>query len=295
MDEYKFGYPYTGGPYDPRNNGGYPQQPYQRPPFPAPGPQQPYSNGGYPSQPGTNGPQDGMQFMTGEGFKPLSKQERDAAARIAAETDLSLAEYTVVRREFFAHKFDPTLTIRSNAIVFNNACISKMEEVVYIQVLINTDRNKLVIRPCNEGARDAIRWCIQKEDKRKSRQISCTTFASKLYDMMGWQTLYCYKMQGTRVDYQGEQLYVFDLESSEVFIPTMQESSTPNVKPRKKYVSQFPAEWQNSFGLPVEAHAESTRVNLMEGFDMVNVDKKADPEQMPMEMIDQETGEVTKV
>ena len=97
--------------------------------------------------------------------------------------------------------------------MFNNACITRLEEVVYIQVLINPATKKLVIRPCGEGARDAIRWCIAKDEKRKTRQISCKPFADKLYEMMGWETLYRYKLQGSKINFQGEELYVFDLTS----------------------------------------------------------------------------------
>ena len=45
-----------------------------------------------------------------------------------------------------------------------------------------------------------------------------------------------------------------------------------------------------------EARSIGTQINLLEGYEMV--DEKAGlgmPEQMPMELIDQETGEVTKV
>ena len=58
----------------------------------------------------------------------------------------------------------------------------------------------------------------------------------------------------------------------------------------------YPANWRDSFGLPVMDHTSSTQINLLEGYEMV--DEKAGlgmPEQMPMELIDQETGEVTKV
>ena len=238
---------------------------------------------------------DGVQILTGEGFKPLSKQERDEAALAAAAANFSFNGYQVVRREFFSHKFDPTLTIKNNSIIFNNACISKLDQVVYVQVLINPDSNKLVIRPCDEGARDAVRWCIAKEDKRKSRQISCSMFTAKLYDMMGWETLYRYKMQGSRIDYQGEKLYVFDLSSTEIFIPTTQEGTNPDEKPKKKTICRFQADWRDSFGLPVEEHEKATQVNLAEGFNMVGMENGQIPEQLPMEMIDQETGEVTKV
>ena len=102
----------------------------------------------------------GPQVLTQNGFKPLSREERAEAARIAAEAGFSFDGYQVVRREFFSHKFDPTLTIKGNSITFNNSCITKLEDAVYIQVLINPEEEKLVIRPCDEGAKDAIRWMI---------------------------------------------------------------------------------------------------------------------------------------
>lgn len=94
---------------------------------------------------------------------------------------------------------------------------------MYVQILVNPTTEKLVIRPCAEGARDAIRWCVVRDDKRKSRQITCGLFTAKLYDLMGWEALYRYKLQGTRINYQGEQLYVFDLTSTEAFLPQTKE------------------------------------------------------------------------
>ena len=295
MDEKKYSYPYGGNPYPPRNAGPYPPQyPPQRQAFPPLQQPQLPQQGLTPTQ-NADRLLDGTQILTGEGFKPLSRQEREEAARIAAEAHFSFDGYQVVRREFFSHKFDPTLTIRNNGIVFNNACISKLDEVVYVQVLINPDTGKLVVRPCDEGARDAVRWCIARDDKRKSRQISCSMFTAKLYDLMGWETLYRYKMQGTRISYQGEQLYVFDLTSTEVFIPTTQDTGEPEGKPRKKTAVRFLENWRDSFGLPVAEHTASTQIDLNEGYGMMDDMKSESAEQMPMEMIDQETGEVCKV
>ena len=295
MDEKKYSYPYGGNPYPPRNAGPYPPQyPPQRQAFPPLQQPQLPQQGLTPTQ-NADRLLDGTQILTGEGFKPLSRQEREEAARIAAEAHFSFDGYQVVRREFFSHKFDPTLTIRNNGIVFNNACISKLDEVVYVQVLINPDTGKLVVRPCDEGARDAVRWCIARDDKRKSRQISCSMFTAKLYDLMGWETLYRYKMQGTRISYQGEQLYVFDLTSTEVFIPATQDTGEPEGKPRKKAAVRFLENWRDSFGLPVAEHTASTQIDLNEGYGMMDDMKGESAEQMPMEMVDQETGEVCKV
>lgn len=244
---------------------------------------------GYPQQ--NSGMQD-AQILTQGGFKPLSKQEREDAIRIAAEASFSFDGYQVVRREFFSHKFDPTLTIKGNSIIFNNACISRLEQVVFVQVLVNPTTEKLVIRPCDEGDRDAIRWCIAKEEKRKSRQITCGLFTAKLYEMMGWEALYRYKLQGTKINYQGEQLYVFDLTSTEIYLPQSKDSDEPGSKP-KRAAPVYPADWRDSFGIPVQQHTESMQVNLMEGYEFMEA--KPETEQLPMEMIDQETGEVTRV
>ena len=56
----------------------------------------------------------------------------------------------------------------------------------------------------------------------------------------------------------------------------------------------YPADWRDSFGIPVLDHMASMQVDLMEGFTFADVSKPAQ-EQMPMEIIDQETGEVIKV
>jgi len=205
------------------------------------------------------------------GFKPLTKEEREEAARVKAQEGFSWAGYQVIHKELFSHKFDPTLTVKDNSITFNNACISRLDKVVYVQLLINPAQQKLVIRPCKQDARDAIRWCIEKGEKRKSRQITCRLFAAKLYELMGWETMYRYKMQGTRIDYQGEDLYVFDLSSTEIWLPqTTQTDENGKVK-RKTRPPVYPASWRDSFGLPVEEHEKSTQVDLISDFNLAEV------------------------
>ncbi len=275
MDERRQDYPYS------------PQglQPYQRAPVSQPLPI-------YPQPYGVDAVK-GTQVLTQGGFKPLSREEREEAARIAFEAGFSFDGYQVVRREFFSHRYDPTLTIKGNSIIFNNACISKLEQVVYVQVLVNPITEKLVIRPCEEGARDAIRWCVARDDKRKSREITCGLFTAKLYEMMGWEALYRYKLQGTRITYNGEQLYVFDLTSTEIYIPGVKDPDDPNGKVRRGK-TLFRADWRDSFGVPVQEHTASVQVNLMEGYEFAETQKPG-LEQIPMEVIDHETGEVTKV
>ena len=101
--------------------------------------------------------------------------ERDAKAE-ELESTFSYDGYQVVRKELFAHLRDPAIVIRKDSITFNTACITGLEDVVYVHVMFNSDLKRIVVRGCDENDKDALRWCIAKPDKRKSRKMSCKPF-----------------------------------------------------------------------------------------------------------------------
>ena len=198
--------------------------------------------------------------------RQMSLSERLEMLRVDMEARLNehgFVGFQVVRREFISHSFDPAMTVRENSVTFNNACISKLEDARYIQFLINPEEQKLIIRPCEEGDRDAVRWCITKQDKRKSRQITCRDFTERLYELMGWETVYRYKLQGIGINYQGEKMYLFDLQSKEAFAPPRKDPNTGKVVRPK---AELPDEWAGSFGMSVEEHDQSTNVDLNAGY-----------------------------
>ena len=210
--------------------------------------------------PGT-APQQGPSPLPGTGA--LTRTERQEAKRLVEEANFSYSGYQVVRREFISHRFDPAMTIRGNSITFNNSCISKLEDATYIQFLINPTECKLAIRPCEEGARDAVRWCVIRGEKRKSREITCRPFTEKLYKLMGWEEIYRYKLQGMRITYQGEHLYLFDLSAKEAFLPQTRDPETGKVKRSSAILD---TEWLDSFGMSVDEHTASTKIDLSDGY-----------------------------
>lgn len=219
---------------------------------------------GNPAQPRPFPPQ--SSAVSANRAMPPSRTERLEKLRDEMEArfkQYGLAGFQVVRREFISHSFDPAMTVRDNSVTFNNACISKLEDATYIQFLINPDEQKLIIRPCGEGDRDAVRWCISKQDKRKSRQITCRDFTERLYELMGWETVYRYKFQGISIDYLGEKMYLFDLQSKEAFPPSFKDPKTGKLVRSK---AELPKEWAGSFGMSVEEHDRSTQVDLTAGY-----------------------------
>ena len=134
--------------------------------------------------------------------------------------DFSYDGFQVDRRELFAHLREPAVVIRRDSVTFNTACIAGLEDAVYIQILVNPEDKRMVVRKCEENDKDALRWCIAKPDKRKSRKMSNKIFSAMLYDMMGWSMDCRYKLLGHKITHEGETIYVFDLLETEIFMDT---------------------------------------------------------------------------
>ena len=206
----------------------------------------------------------------------LSREEQLEARRLAEEGNFSYAGYQVVRREFISHRFDPAMTVRFGSVTFNNACIKALEGATYVQFLINPTEKKLIVRRCDSGARDAIRWCVVRDETRKSRQITCKPFAERLYAMMGWEPEYRYRFQGMRIRYYDDEMYLFDLGADERFAPAKKDENG------KRIISApvLPENWNGSYGLSVEEHDMSTQVDFLDNYRMVSdVEEETVPEE----------------
>ena len=208
--------------------------------------------------------------------------------------DFSYEGYQVVRRELFAHLREPAVVIRRDSVTFNTACIAGLEDAVYIQILVNQDNKRMVVRKCEENDKDALRWCIEKPDKRKSRKMSNKLFSAMMYDMMGWNTDCRYKILGHKITHEDETMYIFDLLETEIFMDTKrkkkanpdslekkeelvtaetdqtpeqnQEEIAAKVARKLNRIPFYPKNWKDSFGLSVEEHKKALETNITDGY-----------------------------
>lgn len=208
--------------------------------------------------------------------------------------DFSYDGYQVVRRELFAHLREPAVVIRRDSVTFNTACIAGLEDAVYIQILVNQDNKRMVVRKCEENDKDALRWCIERPDKRKSRKMSNKLFSAMMYDMMGWNTDCRYKILGHKITHEDETMYIFDLLETEIFMDTKRQKKTnpDSVEKKEELVTAetdqtpeqnqeetaakvarklnripfYPKNWKDSFGLSVEEHKKALETNITDGY-----------------------------
>lgn len=183
-------------------------------------------------------------------------------AEIIQDDSFSYDGYQVVRGEFFAHIFEPSITINKCKVYVNTACVNKLANVNYVQILVHPDDKKLVVRPCGEDEKDSFLWCNSHDGKRKPKQITCRIFFAKVVQLMNWNPDYRYRLLGKLIRSCNEYLFVFDLTAPEIFQRVEREGE----KPKTSRTPVFPAQWQNQFGLPVEEHRKSLQVNIFNGY-----------------------------
>ncbi len=172
-----------------------------------------------------------------------------------AEAVVDLAGYQVTKAELFSHTREPSITIWPNRVRFNMACLRRFPGVTHIQILVHPDQKRLVIRPCPPDTPDSLRWAKGKTAKElSSRELLCRIFAAKIFDLMGWDGEYRYKVMGNPAVYGEEMLFLFKLDDFELFVGGKQ--------PR----SYLPGQWREYFGTPVERHEESYKIDLAEGY-----------------------------
>ena len=179
--------------------------------------------------------------------------------------------YQVVRCEFFAHVYEPSITFNNCKVSLNTACLNRLPNVDYVQILVNPEDKKLAVRPSNENEKDSFLWCTSNGTKRKPKQITCRMFFAKVVQLMGWNPNYRYKLLGKLIKSGAEFLFIFDLTATEIYQRILQNGE----KAKTSRTPAFPAEWQNQFGLPVEEHRKLLQVNIFEGYTVFGMKDKS--------------------
>ena len=175
--------------------------------------------------------------------------------------------YQVVRGEFFAHVYEPSITFNNCKVSLNTACLNRLQDVNYVQILVNQRDKKLAVRPSSEDEKDSFLWCTANSIKRKPKQITCRMFFAKVVQLMEWNPDYRYKLLGKLIRSGDEFLFIFDLTATEIYQRILRDGE----KPKTSRTPVFPAEWQNQFGLPVEEHRRLLQVNIFDGYTVFGI------------------------
>ena len=201
---------------------------------------------------------------------------------VIEDVDFDYEGYQVVRGEYFAHIYEPSITFNRSKVYLNTASIKKLPDIDYVQILVNSEEKKLAVRPCEEEEKDSFLWCTP---KRKPKQITCRVFFGKIISLMDWNPDYRYKLLGKLIKSNDEYLFIFDLNAPEIYTRT----AVDGEKPKTSRTPVFPEQWQNQFGLPVAEHKRRMQVNIFNGYTVFGINDKKEK----LNIEEQNTQEVT--
>ena len=179
---------------------------------------------------------------------------------------LNLEGYQMVSASLFPSFDKPVLTINNGRMRFNTACIKKFADVEYVELLLNSVKNCIAIRPCEKDNPNAIRWARLKNEKWVVSPTSCRGLYGALVDIMSWTDDSVYRLYGQFVCQGEDKVLLFSLDE-----PDITKTQTQVVIPEKpddelsketdmnseeiiitEKVHVFPAKWSGNFGVPVK-------------------------------------------
>lgn len=208
--------------------------------------------------------------MSENQYTEIGMEPKEQDDDIYVDDAFSYEGYEVVRGEFFAHIFEPSFVLSNYKVSVNTACIKKLPETEYIQILVNPEQKKLAVLPCDEEEKDSFKWCTGGK-KRGPRQITCRVFFAKIIDLMDWNPSYRYKLLGKLIRSGERLLFVFDLTTPEIYVRTI----TGDGKSRSSRKPAYRDEWKNQFGVPVAEHQNRIQVSIFKEYAVFGV-KDAD-------------------
>lgn len=177
---------------------------------------------------------------------------------------LNMGGYQLVRPEYFPSIERPAMTISNGKLRFNTACLKKFEDVEYVELLLNTVKNCIAIRPCEKDNPNAIHWGKLREERWVVSTLGCKGLSRTLFDLMCWEDEGQYRFSGQYKAQGDNKLLIFELAEpvitktvEQIVVPEQpdeveEEEQQEEIVIREK-VRVFPDSWRTSFGVPITA------------------------------------------
>ena len=143
-------------------------------------------------------------------------------------SNFDLSDFEKVDSKLFSTVSQPMCWFKYNQMYFNRACIDKMKNTQYIELLFEPTEKLLAIRSCNEYDDYAIKWGVEKNDKLSPITKTSSGISHVLFDCMEWNEDYRYKMIGVRRTKNNDSIVIFDLNNAEAICREELESENPD-------------------------------------------------------------------
>ena len=205
----------------------------------------------------------------------IRKRQKKLAGMLAEETPDSyfLAGCEKVKAELFNLNEKACFTIDRNGILFNSFARRSLEGNVdvirNIEIAYNPVLQMIVIRGAENKDNHTLRWVSEHESRFTMRRCSCKGFSHALFDNMGWNLDYKYKLVGGCMVIDGQPVLIFTLDSPIRIVPIVIEKKSKD-EPGKKAKSRQTKELLEAGFAPEDFQIPTSVSDIDLGSDTLN-------------------------
>jgi DNA invertase Pin-like site-specific DNA recombinase len=179
--------------------------------------------------------------------------------------EVDMRGYEIARTQFFNTANITSVTFSNRNARFSGECIRKLGGAEYIELLVRPSEKLFAVRKCSPEHRNAIRWANLIDDIAYTRQFGGSAFLGTLFEILGWNYVWRYRLRGAVRNIGGESVAFFNAQEAEIIIPR---ETAPSISLKAEYLADFevseyyifalskyrvvavPALWQSNFGIP---------------------------------------------
>ena len=163
------------------------------------------------------------------------------------EGSFDLRGYEIARGQFFASPHRISVSIWIDKLIFSSEAIHKLNNVFFIEILIHPEKKVMAIRPAKKENRNHMQWARNHKQSIVPRMISGKAFLPTLFDLLGWDGKWKYKITGSFLQKENECLLSFNTDEAEVIIPVEKTNQAQSADSKNK-IHAFPLDWKDDFG-----------------------------------------------
>lgn len=129
------------------------------------------------------------------------------------------SNFEIARAELFSTREKVCFTIDRSGISFNKCAFNRMNEIMQVELAFNPVEQMIIIRRAEEATPKTLNWAKASNDVYTMKRCGCKGVATAIFDDMGWNPDYKYRVIGRTVEYNGETMLVFFLDNAVSIVP----------------------------------------------------------------------------
>ena len=192
----------------------------------------------------------------------IGKKKKEIQIEVSAG-DLDLRGFEVVRSELLNPYRNPAVTCSERILKFNISCVRQLNSQ-YAEILINPLTRQIAVRNTQSDNRNYIEISKLKSGTPVPKDIHTTAYGETLFELMGWNTKYKYKVSGSLFKDKDDTVFIFDgdgalayIKSSNIPSNSMSDDafiSRQALSNKCAAIQAIPQAWADSFGSQFYIH-----------------------------------------